>query len=302
MPLLFKSDSCDGGVVRTYEITRSIFHKKTARQTIEIDEYKNFGIGIWIDGWPQCAQSDSDRYHQALIHPGLIGRCEKFSAAILGGGDFCATHELIKYPNLSRVHIIDWDLEFIEIAKDHLEVLHHGAWQDSRVTVEIENPDVFKYLEKAVERYDFIFGDLTDLDAMDDTFPNFITQIKKLLNPTGAFISQFSEFPTTKVKMDSFGEILAKIARGFNYVWLYRTFIPSFGYEQAFLIASDSRDEDPLLLSDEKIAAGLDRLSEKCLEYSPAIHRSLFALSPLILDKLEGMLGSLSAKLQKARC
>lgn len=148
MATLTKTDACDEGVVRTYDLHRSIIHKQTARQKIEIDDFKNFGVSIWIDGWPQCAEGDTDRYHQALIHPALINRTSPFSVIVLGGGDFGAAHELTKYPNLSSLHIVDWDLEFIEIAKEHLKPIHRGSWQDPRVTVETEFPDVFNILKR----------------------------------------------------------------------------------------------------------------------------------------------------------
>lgn len=134
---------------------------------------------------------------------------------------------------------------------------------------------------------------------MGDAFPNFMRQIRALMKPQGTFISQFSEFPTTPSCLESFTQTIKKVAEAFNYLWIYRTYVPSFAYEQAYLIASDTRDIDPLAISNEAVAQGISRLKGECEEYSPAMHHGFFAVSPRVFAAIDEELGELSSRIQR---
>ena len=282
------TDACDEGALHVYDVAEPIITVQTKRQKIEINNIARFGVSVWIDGWPQCAEYDSDRYHEALAHPALIHRADEgtaFSACILGGGDFGLVNQLVKYKNLSKVHMIDWDLEFTELAKKHLSSINHGTWSDPRVHVETKTPDVFEFFTVCKERFDIVFGDLTDLTSMGSGVKSFIENIKGLVVKDGLFVSQSSEYPTMPGQLDEFISMVRMVQSVFKHAWIYRTYIPSFAYEQAFIIATDS-EFNPLELSigevDKKIAA----LSVPVTEYSGALHHAMFAMPPSLLKKL----------------
>jgi len=284
-----KIDACDDGVEHHYEVTEHVAHVQTARQKIEIDIYKRFGLGVWIDGWPQCAEFDSDRYHEALVHPALIRRAGSetpFSACILGGGDFGAVNQLVKYKNLSSAHMVDWDLEFIELTKQHLEPIHHDSWKDPRVSVEMDHPDVFAFFKANTKLYDIVFGDLTDLTSMGSGVKSFIEQIKALMTPDGVFVSQSSEYPTMPQQHDEFVSMVQMVQSIFKKVWIYRTYIPSFAYEQAFILGSDDASFNPLAASPHAIDEQIACLGQPLTEYTGAIHHGMFALPPSLTARL----------------
>ena len=286
---IIKIDACDEGVEHHYEVVEEIAHVQTARQKIEIDNYKRFGVGVWIDGWPQCAEYDSDRYHEALVHPSLIHRATnatQFTACILGGGDFGVVNQLVKYNNLAKAHMVDWDLEFIELTKKHLNAIHHDSWKDSRVHVETTNPDVFEFFKANKDQFDIVFGDLTDLTSMGSGVKSFIEQIKSLVKPDGIFVSQSSEYPTMPPQFDEFVSMIKMVNSIFKKVWVYRTYVPSFAYEQAFIMATDDTSFSPLALSASQIEEQIKGLSKPLTEYSGAIHHSLFALPPSMATRL----------------
>jgi spermidine synthase len=286
---LIKVDACDDGVEHHYELIQEIAHVQTARQKIEIDNFKRFGVGVWIDGWPQCAEFDSDRYHEALVHPSLIHRASSstpFTACILGGGDFGVVNQLVKYKNLQSAHMVDWDLEFIELTKKHLTPIHHDSWKDPRVTVETKNPDVFQFFEVNKEQFDIVFGDLTDLTSMGSGVKSFIEQIKALVKSDGVFVSQSSEYPTMPSQYEEFISMVKMVGSIFKKVWIYKTYVPSFAYEQAFILGTDSLTFNPLASSASVIDENISALNKPLTEYSGAIHHGMFALPPSLTSRL----------------
>lgn len=282
-------DECDKGVRHHYDVIETILDTKTSKQRIEIHNFVRFGIGVWIDGWPQCAQFDSDKYHESLVHPGLIHLADQttpFTVCVLGGGDFGIIHQLVKYRSCEKIHMVDWDLEFLEITKKHLRCIHHDAWKDPRVSIEKKTPDVFEFFRVCSEKYDVVFGDLTDLISFGSGVKSFVGQMKVLLKSDGIFISQASEFPSIPSEHDSFVDSILQTKELFKHVWIYKSYIPSFGYEQSYIIGSDKEEFDPLTLETNVIDKKINQLSGKMTEYSGSIHSSLFALPSYILARI----------------
>ena len=274
-------DDCDEGARHHYEVIENIVDKQTARQRIQIDRLTRFGIFVSIDGWPQVAEFDSDRYHEALVHPALINRLRdenQFNVCLLGGGDFGAACQLVKYPNCNKIKMVDWDLEFIEITKSTLECIHHNAWKDPRVDVEKVNCDVFDFFKNCSEKYDVVFGDLTDLTSLGNGVASFVQQMKNLLKPNGTFISQASEFPSLPNQFEQFTQMLNSTKEVFKHIWVYRSYIPSFAYEQAFIIGTDDDSYDPLLWDAEQVDLWISKLKSEVTEYSGRIHQGLFGI------------------------
>lgn len=211
---------------------------------------------------------------------------------MLGGGDFALAHELTLYPNVADIHIIDWDSEFEELAKEHLKPIHHDSWKDPRVRIETGHPDVFEYLPQTSEHYDIIFGDLTDLSVAEGLLPNFGSYVKKCLVPKGKFITQAGELSRVPVVLKKFLDGLRFLAPHFRYFWISRTHIPFFGYEQAFILATDDESFNPLFSSARNIDYLIQSRPRISLsDYSGAIHHSIFALEPALKQAIYAVLG-----------
>ncbi len=294
MPV-WQTDNCDHGIIRLHQLRRSLVKVRTKRQLVEIDDYENYGIGLCLDGWPQCDALYSPRFHQVFAHQVLLFTQGELKLGVLGGGDFALTHELTRYPYSSvyDIHIIDWDLEFEELAKQHLRPIHHDSWKDPRVRVEINHPDVFEYLPQTYERYHVIFGDLTDLSVAEGLLPNFGSYIKERLLPNGKFITQAGELSRVPVPLKKFLDGLKFLAPHFRYFWISRTHIPFFGYEQVFVLATDDKNFCPTMFSAGYIDYLIrSKIGHLLSDYSGAVHQSIFALEPALKKIIHGVLGS----------
>ena len=81
---------------------------------------------------------------------------------VLGGGDGLAVREILKYPNVSSVTLVDLDPEMTKLfsTQEKLVALNGGSLRSPRVHV--VNADAFIWLDQNAEMYDFIVVDFPD--------------------------------------------------------------------------------------------------------------------------------------------
>ena len=81
---------------------------------------------------------------------------------ILGGGDGLAAREILKYPDVKQVVLVDIDPAMTELGRNHpifLE-LNRSSLRDARV--QIINEDAYRYLQEESQIFDVIIIDLPD--------------------------------------------------------------------------------------------------------------------------------------------
>ncbi|MEJ7717869.1 MAG: hypothetical protein WKF31_07810 [Thermoleophilaceae bacterium] len=64
-------------------------------------------LRLFLNGDLQFSSIDEYRYHEALVHPALAGPRE--SVLVLGGGDGLALREILRYPDVRRVVLVELD-------------------------------------------------------------------------------------------------------------------------------------------------------------------------------------------------
>lgn len=130
-------------------------------QEIEVFHTPHFGLVLALDSIVQVAQSDEYTYHELLVHPACLMIGDIRSALVLGGGDGCAGRELLKYPELETIELVELDQAVIELSREHLRELNGGALDHSGITV-VNDEGEHYLLEHPHKRYDFIAADLTE--------------------------------------------------------------------------------------------------------------------------------------------
>jgi len=143
-----------------------IFAEQTVYQKIVITQWKKY-YWLYINGQEQFSTFDEEKYHEPLVHPGMKLAARRDDVLILGGGDGLALREVLKYPDVSSVTLVDLDPDMTELARTHpvlLEV-NQGSMNDPRV--KIVNRDAAVFLKENSGLYDLIFIDLPDPDSTD---------------------------------------------------------------------------------------------------------------------------------------
>lgn len=101
-------------------------------------------LALYLDGELQVNARNEARYHEALVHPAMAGRHRR--VVILGGGDGLALREVLRYPDVSSVTVVDLDGEVLRLGREDpgLAELNHRAFRDRRVRV--VRADAFDWL------------------------------------------------------------------------------------------------------------------------------------------------------------
>lgn len=119
-------------------------------------------VQLYINGDLQFASLDEYRYHEALVHPALARN--RSNVLILGGGDGLALREILRYPDVETVTIVELDPAMTDLGAQHpkLVELNEGSYHDPRVTV--VNADAFAWLRDQTDIFDAIVIDMPDPD------------------------------------------------------------------------------------------------------------------------------------------
>lgn len=202
---------------------------------------------LYINGNLQFSSRDEHRYHEALVHPVMAARPLARDLLVLGGGDGMALREVLKYPNVRRVVLVDLDPQMTTLFKDSgaLSALNQRSFHDPRVTV--VNADAGIWLESSTELFDAVIVDFPDPSSFglgklySVPFYELLAQhIRR-----GALVSIQSTSPYYAPR--AFWSVEASLKEAGWKVRPYHAYVPSFG-EWGFMLAS--REREPRIAED----------------------------------------------------
>jgi spermidine synthase len=163
---------------------------KTQRGTqVDIIERPGWDLTCYMDNSIQSCIRDEAKYHEALVHPAMSCVKEPKRVCIIGGGEGATAREVLKFPGVEHVDMIEWDEEVVELFKNKYPQWAQGAWNDPRLHVYYE--DVFvKMTEPVAEKYDVVIIDL--FDPTDENLPQYLRLIDIImhswLNQNGSIV------------------------------------------------------------------------------------------------------------------
>ena len=122
-------------------------------------------VRLFLNGDLQFSSVDEYRYHEALVHPAMTGGRRR--VAILGGGDGLAAREVLRYPDVESVTLVDLAPAVVRLARTNAAIarLNEGSLDDPRVQVVHE--DAFSWLRAGGHGYDVVIADLPDADSTE---------------------------------------------------------------------------------------------------------------------------------------
>ncbi len=242
-----------------------VLARNTRYQRIVITRWKD-DLRLFLNSHLQFSSRDEYRYHEALVHPGLAAVPNPRRILVLGGGDGLAVREILRYPSVESITLVDLDPEMTKLFREHslLRKLNSDAFHSPKVRV--VNADAFPWLEENPAQFDFVVVDFPDptnygLGKLYTTA--FYRLLKRHLAP-GALLSVQSTSPLFARK--SFWCIRETIrAAGLN-TWPYHVYVPSFG-EWGYVLAGKGEYNPPQV---PKGLRFLDQLSLAGLFQFPA--------------------------------
>ncbi|SEH09226.1 polyamine aminopropyltransferase [Candidatus Venteria ishoeyi] len=126
---------------RTFE-DPIVFSTTSKYQHLVLTQRKDH-LRLYLNGHLQFDARDEQIYHEQLVHVPMSLAKQRQRVLILGGGDGLALREVLKYPDVEHITLVDIDPEMIKQARDNplLSQLNQGAFQDARVSARIAPAD-----------------------------------------------------------------------------------------------------------------------------------------------------------------
>lgn len=251
-----------------------IFTRQTPHQNIVITQWQNH-YWLYINGQEQFSTFDEEKYHEPLVHPGMNLAADRKRILILGGGDGLALREVLKYPDVSSVTLVDLDPAMTDLAQTHYVLLdvNQGSMKDSRVTV--INQDAAAFLKEDSTLYGAIFIDLPDPDSVDLMHVysrNFYRLVHRHLMAGGMLAVQAT---SPYFSRQAFLSILKTVAAAGFSVLPYHNQIPTMG-EWGWVLAARAEDVSTESLKRRVLAFNFDGLDTRFFDTGAMISMAHF--------------------------
>ena len=213
-----------------------IFAKSTPYQRITITR-RDDDLRLYLNGNLQFSTRDEYRYHESLVHPGLARLPHARHVLVLGGGDGLAVREILRYPQVESITLVDLDPAMTRLfsTQSILTALNHGSLTAPRVHV--INSDAFAWLRTNHEVFDFIVADFPDPSnfSIGKLYTTaFYQRARTALAQDGAMVIQCTSPFVARKSFWCIDETLH--ACGLT-TEPYHTYVPSFG-EWGYILAS----------------------------------------------------------------
>jgi len=223
-----------------------IFVRDTRYQHIVLTRFKD-DIRLFLNSHLQFSSRDEYRYHEALIHPGLSAVPAPRRVLVLGGGDGLAVREILKYPQVESITLVDLDAEMTTLFSTHTMLT--GLNQKSFLSpkVHIVNADAFPWVDSNPDTFDFIvidFPDPTNYSLGKLYTTAFYKAAARHLSAQGLMVVQST---SPMFARDSFWCIVETLKQAGLKTAPYHVYVPSFG-EWGFVLASSHEYTPPVSL------------------------------------------------------
>ncbi|MFM7549121.1 MAG: polyamine aminopropyltransferase [Cyanobacteriota bacterium] len=209
---------------------------QTRFQRIVLTRRRN-DLRLYLDGSLQFSSLDEYRYHEALVHPAMALQGRPRRVLLLGAGDGLALREVLRWPGLERVDLVELDPAMLRLARHQpfLRRLNRASLEDPRLRLHVGDafaltgPLPGRLPGPLLGRYDVVVADFPDPDtpAVARLYSvAFYGRLLQRLAPDGLIVTQASTpFFAPKV--------MASIEATFQTLGLetrpYIVDVPSFG-------------------------------------------------------------------------
>lgn len=250
-----------------YYADRVIYAESSPYQRIVITQHAGGNpqsLRLWLNGNLQFHVRDEYRYHESLVHPVMAAHGAPKNVLILGGGDGMAAREVLKYPSVEHITLVDLDAHMTGLfkTKEQLRALNHDSLNSPKLKV--INDDAFRWLEQRSQA-----GDQPPFDVVIIDFPDpgnyslgklytvsFYSLVEHNLSAAGYIVVQTT---SPLIARKSYWIVAATLEAAGLKTTPYHAHVPSFG-EWGFIIASHRPFHYP-----QKLPEGLRFLTAETL-------------------------------------
>lgn len=215
---------------------RIVYSKSSPYQRIVLTRHRGH-VKLYLNGNLQFNAADEYRYHEALVHPAMLAAGQPRQVLVLGGGDGLAVREVLKYPSVQHITLVDLDPQMTRLFRElpMLQALNDSSLLHSKLSV--VNADAFQWLRRNTQAFDCIIIDFPDPSnySIGKLYSQvFYKLLQRSLAPDGvAVVQSTSPF----VAPNSFWCVDTTLKSAGFQTLPYHNYVPSFG-EWGYIMAT----------------------------------------------------------------
>tara|TARA_B100001094_G_C18109259_1_gene760186 strand:- start:8 stop:886 length:879 start_codon:yes stop_codon:yes gene_type:complete len=211
---------------------KELYEVKSKYQSIKIIEAEKLGKVLICDNEVQLSEKDDSNYHELLVHfPSLYVKDLNIETVlIIGGGDLMTLREVMKYPTIKKVVVLEIDKLLVEACMKYFNMSNYK--NDERV--EIIYGDANETIDTIKTKFDLCIIDTTEDNTANLSIDkvDFFMKCKSKLKKNGICVKNGDNW--TKTMDQVFGSSIT-----------YGIYIRTFDDIYRFCVSSN--DEERIL-------------------------------------------------------
>lgn len=257
----------------SYRIKDIIYAEQSPFQHVMIVDTFDFGKMLVLNGAVQTTSVDGYIFNEMISHIPLSFHPEPKQVLIIGGGDLGVAREVIKYPQVESIDLVEIDELVVKVCKSDLQEVS-GNLSDSRINFIYQ--DGVEFVKQHKNHYDVIIVDSFGSNGSSKHFfeLSFYRNIHQALKDDGVMVCQ-SESPFFHSNI--LKQTYEHVSSLFPFSYLYTATIPAYpGGLLSFTIGSKKYSN---VINPEQFNKNTRYVNEDVL-------KSAFHLPQFIKDKL----------------
>jgi spermidine synthase len=261
-------------------VSRPLFSEEGKSGRVDVLETEDFGRALSIGGALAFTEGEGFAQREMLVHAPMGIHRSARTALVVDGRDCGTVAELLRYPQLERVVLVEEDDVVLEAQRRFFPELA-SALSDPRVRVAREDPESFARESK--ERFDVVIVQSPAEGGTAGLGQSFYCDCFRLLSGDGILVSPAGSgfYPARRRELVS---AAGKLKRLFPTYKLYRVESPALEGGSR-LLGFASKKYDPVADYD---GARWTKLGIATRYYNAETHRAAFALPRYVAQALEG--------------
>ncbi len=186
-------------------------------------------LRLFLNGNLQFSSADEYRYHEALVHPAMQAVGTPRKVLVLGGGDGLAVREILKYPSVQSVTLVDLDGAMTGLFSRNPMLLQLNGRSLLSPKVRVVNADAFGWLKQQRGTFDCITVDFPDPSnySIGKLYTHTLYKLLyRSLSPGGIVVIQAT---SPYVAPQSFWCVNATLKAAGFFTVPFHAYVPSFG-------------------------------------------------------------------------
>jgi len=274
------SDTCGLGL----RYKKILFHKKSKYQDIKILDSYDYEKILLLDNFIYRSSWFGQVIPEMIVHTPMLTGTLKKKVLLVGGGDGWSLAELVKYPSIKQIDLVEIDKYVVEACKRYFSEVK-SAFSDKRVNIFIEDGN--KFIDKINDIYDLIL--VTPSSPFDASgsksaaYPicqkDYFAKCKKKLSKKGIFLTDgtniYYSLKDIAYQEFTYKKVLKDLSSLYNHANLFCATSPLIpGGLFTLVIASNTYNPREDVISKPR--------SIKTIYYNSKYHRASFVLPSVI--------------------